>query len=38
LLPEDHVMNNRTEALRRAVALIDTTEEPPQQAPAGAAA
>jgi SulP family sulfate permease len=38
LLPEDHVMNNRTEALRRAVALIDTTEEPPQPMPAGAAA
>ncbi len=38
LLPEDHVMNNRTEALRRAVALIDTTDEPPQPMPADAAA
>jgi SulP family sulfate permease len=37
LLPEDHVMNDRTEALRRAVALIDTTE-PPQPVPASAAA
>jgi SulP family sulfate permease len=36
LLPLDHVMNDRTEALRRAVALIDTTE-PPQPVPARAA-
>jgi SulP family sulfate permease len=35
LLPEDHVMTDRTEAMRRAVATVDTTE-PPQPVPASA--
>jgi SulP family sulfate permease len=36
LLPEDHVMNDRTAALRRAVSLIDTTEPPQETMPASA--